>query len=127
MRGKLIAACVVFTALGTAASAQTLIAVKSEIGKVLASAKTGMTLYTFRKDGRNTSNCYNDCARAWPPFTASPSAKADGALGVIDRRDGTRQWTVNGQPLYFWAGDSERGDTSGHGVGGVWDAARSSF
>ena len=124
MKQKVIIAAAAMCMIGTAASAQVLGAVNSDIGKVLVSAKSGMTLYTFRKDAKNTSNCYNDCAAAWPPFTASASAKADGALGIIARKDGSRQWTLNGQPLYFWAGDSARGDVTGDGVGGVWDAVR---
>lgn len=124
MNCKLTAACAVIAALGTAGSAQTLVSVNTEIGKVLASAKTGMTLYTFRKDSRNRSNCNDDCARAWPPFVAPASTREKGALGIIERKAGTRQWTLNGQPLYFWAGDTAKGDITGHGVGGVWDAAR---
>ncbi|GFE63796.1 COG4315 family predicted lipoprotein [Litoreibacter roseus] len=124
MTRTFIAAIAATTVLGAAVSAQTLGAVNSEIGKVIVSAKTGMTLYTFRKDAKNTSNCYNDCAQAWPPFTAAASAEAKGALGIIGRKDGTRQWTLNGQPLYFWAGDAKRGDVTGDGVGGVWDAVR---
>ncbi|MEO3413483.1 hypothetical protein AAFO92_02375 [Roseovarius sp. CAU 1744] len=124
MNCKLIATSALIAVLGTAVSAQPLESVNSEIGKVLASAKTGMTLYTFRKDARNKSNCYDDCAQAWPPFAAPASASANGALGIIERKDGVRQWTLNGQPLYFWAGDSAKGDITGHGVGGVWDAAR---
>jgi predicted lipoprotein with Yx(FWY)xxD motif len=110
--------------LAATATAQTIGAINSDIGRVIVSAKTGMTLYTFRKDTKNTSNCYNDCAAAWPPFAAAASAKADGPLGIIDRADGTRQWTLQGKPLYFWAGDSARGDVTGNGVGGVWDAVR---
>jgi predicted lipoprotein with Yx(FWY)xxD motif len=109
---------------GTAASAKTLATVNSDIGPVIASAKSGLTLYTFRNDAKNTSNCYNDCATAWPPFTASASAKPSGSLGIIKRKDGSRQWALNGKPLYFWAGDSARGDVTGDGVGGVWDAVR---
>ncbi|MEM9973006.1 MAG: hypothetical protein AAF771_02425 [Pseudomonadota bacterium] len=109
---------------GTAASASTLVAVNTNIGEVIAAGKNGMTLYTFRNDAADTSNCYGDCAQAWPPFTAGDAAKANGALGVIERRDGTRQWTLNGQPLYFWAGDSAQGDATGDGVGGVWDVVR---
>ncbi|MCK8464465.1 hypothetical protein MUY35_11445 [Aliiroseovarius sp. S1339] len=124
MNRNLISVIVAFTILGTAASAQTLAAVNSDIGKVIVSAKTGMTLYTFRKDAKDKSNCYDDCATSWPPFTAGASAEADGALGIIDRKDGTRQWTLKGKPLYFWAGDSARGDVTGDGVGGVWDAVR---
>lgn len=110
--------------IGTTATAKTLATVNSDIGQVIASAKNGLTLYTFRNDAKNSSNCYNDCATAWPPFTASASAKPNGALGIIKRKDGTRQWALNGKPLYFWAGDSERGDVTGDGVGGVWDAVR---
>jgi len=90
----------------------------------LTAATSGMTLYTFRKDTKNASNCYNDCATAWPPFVAPASAKSQGTLGVIERKDGTRQWSLRGKPLYFWTGDSSAGDVSGDGVGGVWDAVR---
>ncbi|MEL6645660.1 MAG: hypothetical protein AAFQ79_17140 [Pseudomonadota bacterium] len=124
MTRTLITTIALAATLGTQAAAGALTAVNTDIGQVIASSKNGMTLYTFRNDSANTSNCYNDCAQAWPPFTAGASAKADGALGIIDRRDGTRQWALNGQPLYFWAGDSERGDATGDGVGGVWDVVR---
>ena len=124
MTGKFFAAAAAFVLMGTAASANTLEIVQSEGGNVVASAKNGLTLYTFRKDTTNTSNCYGNCATAWPPFTASAYAKADGALGLIKRKDGTMQWALNGKPLYFWQGDSARGDVTGDGVGGVWDAVR---
>ena len=107
-----------------AASASTLVSVNSDIGKVVASGQNGMTLYTFRNDTKGSSNCYGKCAAAWPPFTAGASAKADGTLDIIERNDGTRQWALNGKPLYFWAGDSAKGDATGDGVGGVWDAVR---
>lgn len=107
-----------------AASAQTVVEVETDGGKVMAAGESGMTLYTFRKDAADQSNCYDDCAVKWPPFTAAAEAKADGALGIIERTDGTRQWTLNGKPLYFWQGDSEEGDATGDGVGGVWDVVR---
>ena len=122
-RTALIAAAAL-AMIGTTATAKTLATVNSDIGQVIASAKNGLTLYTFRKDAKNIPNCYNDCATAWPPFTASAAAKPNGALGIIKRKDGTRQWALNGKPLYFWAGDSQRGDVTGDGVGGVWDAVR---
>lgn len=98
--------------------------VSSEIGQVIASATSGMTLYTFTEDDRNQSNCYDSCATAWPPFLAADGQDAVGGLGLIDRRDGSRQWALNGQPLYFWQGDTQAGDITGHGVGGVWFAAQ---
>lgn len=119
-----ILAAAALALVSTASVAAPTATAKSDIGTVVTSAKTGLTLYTFRKDAKNQSNCYNDCAAAWPPFTAAASAKASGDLGIIDRKDGSRQWTLNGQPLYFWAGDQARGDVTGDGVGGVWDAVR---
>lgn len=125
MKFKFIAVLTACTLLGGAASADTLGAVKTDIGKVIVAAKTGMTLYTFRNDAGSVSNCYDGCAEAWPPFLASASAKANGSLGVTERKDGTRQWTLQGKPLYFWQGDSAVGDATGDGVGGVWDAVKS--
>ena len=124
MKRKLIAAVALFAVGGTALTAQPLATLKTDIGKVVVAAKNGMTLYTFRKDAPNKSNCYNDCAAAWPPFMASGATKPSGQLGIITRKDNSRQWTRNGQPLYFWQGDAARGDVTGDGVGGVWDAVK---
>lgn len=124
MNRTLILAAAVLGLATTAASAANLIAVKTPAGKVIASGDSGLTLYTFRKDAANASNCYGDCAVNWPPFTAAASAKPEGALGIIQRKDGSRQWALNGKPLYFWVGDSAMGDVNGDGVGGVWDAVR---
>jgi predicted lipoprotein with Yx(FWY)xxD motif len=111
--------------LGTAAaSAETLVEVETAGGPVMAAAESGMTVYTFRKDAANQSNCYDDCAAKWPPFLAGASAKAEGALGLISRKDGSQQWAIDGKPLYFWAGDAKEGDATGDGVGGVWDVVR---
>lgn len=46
-----------------------------------------------------------------------------GTLGSITRTDGTRQLTIDGLPLYTYAGDSKPGSTAGQGVngsGGLW-------
>ena len=124
MKRILITAFLALSVSGTSAMASALITVNADGGKVIAASDNGLTLYTFRKDKKNRSNCYGDCATAWPPYLAPSSAKASGALGVIKRKDGTRQYALNGKPLYFWAGDSARGDVNGDGVGGVWDAVR---
>ncbi|MEM9433424.1 MAG: hypothetical protein AAGA12_05835 [Pseudomonadota bacterium] len=121
---KLVLATATTLMIGSVASATTLETVNSDIGPVMASAKSGLTLYTFRNDAQNTSNCYGDCANAWPPFAAKANAKGSDGMSVIKRKDGSHQWALNGKPLYFWAGDAERGDATGDGVGGVWDAVR---
>ncbi|MBC8160714.1 MAG: hypothetical protein H7Z42_05790, partial [Roseiflexaceae bacterium] len=95
-------------------------------------AKSGFTLYQFKNDKANESVCYDGCARVWPPLLLGkgilPTAGqgVSGELGVTVRRDGGRQVTYNGSPLYFFAGnaaapaDAQPGDTNGQGVGGVW-------
>jgi len=86
---------------------------------------TGMTLYTFDKDGANTSNCYDGCAVKWPPYTASSGKSPIASATKSVRKDGSEQWTVSGSPLYTWVGDTKPGDTTGDGVRGVWHTATS--
>ncbi|MDX3925205.1 MAG: hypothetical protein QHC90_05265 [Shinella sp.] len=91
-------------------------------GQVIADEK-GMTLYTFRKDTKGVSNCYDQCAANWPPFLAEAGAEAEGGYSLVERKDGSMQWAKDGMPLYFWVKDEKSGDVTGDGVGGVWDAA----
>lgn len=79
----------------------------------------GRTVYTFDKDEMNKSNCVGGCLVAWPAFVAKPEATAKGEFGIIDAH-GARQWTVNGKPLYYFAGDAKPGERSGDGKGGTW-------
>ena len=62
----------------------------------------GMTLYTFDKDETGKSNCYDDCAVNWPPFTAAEGAMSEGDWTVIERTDGILQWAYEGKPVYLW-------------------------
>jgi len=91
----------------------------SSLGKVLVDAK-GMTLYTFDKDSGGASACYDTCAQNWPPMAAAADAKPVGDYAIIDRTDGTKQWTYDGKPLYTFIKDSKAGDVTGDGVKGVW-------
>ncbi len=89
---------------------------------------TGHALYVYARDTAGTSNCSGGCAQNWPPLevTGAPSAASGvaGKLGTIARADGDRQVTLDGMPLYYYAGDAQAGQTSGDGVGGVWSLAR---
>ncbi len=83
----------------------------------------GMSLYLFDDDVDGESTCYDSCAVTWPPLVGSAAAGegADEALlGSTTRDDGTEQVTYDGMPLYFYAGDQQRGDTAGQGIGGIW-------
>ena len=90
-------------------------------GNYLADSK-GMTLYTYDKDSTGVSNCYGNCAVAWPPYleSGSTSTAMPSGLTTVKRTDGSMQYAYNGKPLYYYANDSKSGDTTGDGVGGIW-------
>ena len=88
-------------------------------GKILVNAH-GQTLYLFEKDKHGKSACYGQCAKFWPPaFTTGKPIAGSGVsrskLGTTRRRDGRRQVTYNGHPLYAYAGDSRAGQANGEG------------
>ncbi|CAN5697271.1 hypothetical protein BH23CHL4_BH23CHL4_19830 [soil metagenome] len=100
------------------------VAESDELGQYLTDAE-GMTLYLFMNDTEEgVSNCIDECAGAWPPFTAEEPLtlpeRVDGELTIIERADDTTQVAYNGIPLYYWQGDAAPGDTTGQGVGDVW-------
>ncbi len=73
--------------------------------------RVGQAIYLFDREDTDTPVCYGACAQAWPPVltTAVPQARAAaraGLLGTTQRRDGSRQVTYNGHPLYFYAHES---------------------
>jgi predicted lipoprotein with Yx(FWY)xxD motif len=100
----------------------------TKLGRVLA-ASNGMTLYTNRNDKPGSSACNAACAQIWPPLLTTAGAPAapsglSGTLGVVTWSDGSTQVTLNGQPLYLYAGDFKSGDTNGDGIDGIWAAAK---
>lgn len=105
----------------------------SDYGTILFDGR-GFVLYVFTRDARGHSTCAGACAKAWPPFvargrlTAAKGATAK-LLGSIRRRDGTRQITYAGRPLYYYVGDSSPGQILCQDVveyGGRWLVVRPS-
>jgi predicted lipoprotein with Yx(FWY)xxD motif len=84
----------------------------------------GMTLYTYDKDVSRKSLCFGECATAWPAALAASNAIHSSDWSLLDRSDGTTQWTYRGAPLYRRAGDKAIGEATGDGAGGGhWHAA----
>ncbi|QHC24834.1 COG4315 family predicted lipoprotein [Streptomyces sp. GS7] len=80
----------------------------------------GRTLYLFVADKGHTSTCYGKCAKVWPPLlvTGAPQAGSgvqSALLGTTTRRDGTKEVTYNGHPLYYFIADRHPGDVRGQG------------
>ena len=98
----------------------------AKLGNILVGSN-GMTLYAFDNDSQGKSACNNGCATNWPPLTVQSENATltagegiTGTLAVITRDDGTYQVTINGQPLYYYAKDTNVGDTTGQGFSEVW-------
>jgi predicted lipoprotein with Yx(FWY)xxD motif len=130
MRKKLIAgisAVAVFALVGvtmaaarpTAGSA-TITTARTGLGRIIVDTR-GRSLYLFEKDTKGRSACSGLCATYWPPLlTSGKSAAVNGAkpslVGSIRRADGSRQVTYAGHPVYFFSGDTKRGQTNGEGL-----------
>jgi predicted lipoprotein with Yx(FWY)xxD motif len=83
----------------------------------------GRALYLWDADHGSKSTCSGACAQAWPPLTTTATPKASGAvkaslLGTTKRADGSREVTYAGHPLYYFAGDTAPGQTTGQGSDG---------
>jgi predicted lipoprotein with Yx(FWY)xxD motif len=84
-------------------------------------------VYIFERDEPDKSRCYRECARAWPPvLTEGKPIAGDGVrqglLGRTTRRNGDKQVTYNGKPLYYYA-DEGPDEVLCHDVfvnGGYW-------
>jgi predicted lipoprotein with Yx(FWY)xxD motif len=106
---------------------------KTALGSVLVDAR-GRTLYAFDKDRKGMSACDTDCATYWPPLVARMTPHGgkgvhQSLLGVIRRRDGRRQVTYAGRPLYTFVGDKAPGQTTGQRLtnfGAEWYAVGAS-
>jgi predicted lipoprotein with Yx(FWY)xxD motif len=67
-----------------------------------------VSVYTFSSDQPNYSTCYGPCAADFIPVTTAGAPVAGsgvnaGAIGVINRFDGSEQVTYNGKPLYIYS------------------------
>jgi predicted lipoprotein with Yx(FWY)xxD motif len=103
-----------------AARSATLTTAHTGLGRIVVDGR-GRALYLFEKDRQGRSNCSGTCAVYWPPLlTSGKSIAIKGAkqslLGSIRRADGSRQVTYAGHPVYFFSGDTGRGQTNGEGL-----------
>lgn len=114
----------IFAAIATAFAANLAFAQSIAFNNGVMTDNAGRTLYTFDKDAANKSNCYGGCAAAWPPFFAKDGAQAREGFSIIARDDGSKQWAMNGKPLYYFLADTKAGDIKGDGDGGVWHVIR---
>ncbi len=91
----------------------------------LVTGSSQRTLYAFKPDEKSTaghdkqSTCYGACTAVWPPVLASGAPSVSGRasaslIGLTTRRDGSKQVTYNGMPLYYYAADAKAGQATGN-------------
>ncbi len=96
------------------------------LGTVVATP-SHQVLYLFTHDHRGTSTCRGACAAVWPPYLLAPGQRTvhppRGLRGLGTLHRGTRfQVSLDGHPLYRFAGDRRPGQDHGEGVGHAWFA-----
>jgi predicted lipoprotein with Yx(FWY)xxD motif len=100
---------------------------RTRYGRMLVDGK-GRALYLFTKEGSSKAECYGACATAWPVFYARGRLRAGAGadrdlIGTTRRRDGRKQVTYNGHPLYYYVTDRAPGVVTCQNVvefGGTW-------
>jgi predicted lipoprotein with Yx(FWY)xxD motif len=92
--------------------------IETRFGAILADRK-GYALYLFTRDqqqapadGEEKSRCYGACENAWPVLEKRGKLRAgeglDGdLLGTTKRRNGDKQVTYGGHPLYYYVHDNK--------------------
>lgn len=115
---------------GAEGSSATLTVRNSPYGRVVWDGQN-RALYAFTRDPRGRSTCYGACAAAWPPYIARGALRAGAGvkrslLGTTRRRDGSRQLTYAGRPLYYYVSDpvGEIRCQNVYGFGGLWLVVR---
>lgn len=100
----------------------------AKFGTVLVSAR-GRTLYRYTLDSKGVNRCSGDatCSKYWPALLIGATAKPTGGagiqaslLGTIKAKNGMRQVTYAGFPLYTFAGDTKAGQVNGQGFEKQW-------
>jgi len=110
---------------GAAGSGAALTTGETDLGTIVVDGE-GMTVYYYTPDeaGSGTSECTDECLAAWPPVHATGGTpEVEGVTAEVDTitgNDGEPQVTLDGRPVYLYAGDGAPGDVAGQGLQDVW-------
>lgn len=107
------------TTTGQSSGPATVATSSTSLGTILVVG--GRTVYLFESDTGPHSTCTGACLAQWPAVTTTAAPKASGSatastLGTTKRAEGTMQVTYDGHPLYYFADDSEAGQTNGQAL-----------
>lgn len=131
-----LAATLVAIALASTGSSTVNASSSSRLGRIVVDSQ-GRTLYALSPETTSHLLCKSsECFKFWPPLTVhstktkvTAGSGVHGRLGLLHRSGGMLQVTLNGRPLYRYAGDHAKGQTNGQGIhsfGGTWHALAAS-
>jgi predicted lipoprotein with Yx(FWY)xxD motif len=114
---------------GNKVTARTEVVVKihstKRYGNILVTAQ-GFTLYRYKFDTKDHSECETFCLHVWPPFTVADGVIPEGVgltgLGTLLRSNGEYQVTYEGMPLYHYVYDHYPGRILGNA--GWWSVVK---
>jgi len=114
------------SAPGSAGAGTKVVLADSQFGQILFNSKQ-QAIYLFDRETGKRPRCYGECAEAWPPVYAKGNPRVGkglkrSLLGTTRRRDGRRQVTYGGHPLYYYAHEGP-GQVLCHDIdefGGLW-------
>jgi predicted lipoprotein with Yx(FWY)xxD motif len=94
------------------------------LGQILVNGQ-GITLYMFKNDTANTTNCTGECLTLWAPLitTGTPVAGAGvnaSLLGVATQSNGVKIVTYNNMPLYTKLTDTQPDQITGQAFKDLW-------
>jgi predicted lipoprotein with Yx(FWY)xxD motif len=94
---------------------------------------SGKTVYTLVDSSGAPVACSSACLAVWPPVTTTGTPQAGSGvtamLSTASGSDGSTLAAANGDPLYYYSGDSSAGQVNGQGLmsfGGTWYALQAS-
>jgi predicted lipoprotein with Yx(FWY)xxD motif len=93
-----------------------------DAGSVLVDS-TGQALYTSDVEANGRVRCTDGCESFWMPLTidgGQPQGSVPGELGIVERPDGSRQVTYDGEPVYSFAEEGP-GEVTGDGFADAFD------
>lgn len=114
------------SASGSTSSTVSALMTRSTSAGTVVTDGNGRALYKYDKDtqGTTSSACAGVCLSLWPPaYEASSMPKLTGItgkVGTINGPGGKAQLTLDGWPLYYYAGDSGPGSVAGQNFQGIW-------